>query len=128
MERRRSSSDENVVAVKGDVDLTELGLEPAPLGDECLEPLRQRHAPRVDPDEGEARDVVVALDQLVGESRERPPEGVCVEDLARPATRGGIGVHRFRSFPASLDRFKGNPRASVTAVLDGPSHVAHGRQ
>jgi hypothetical protein len=42
----------------------------------------------VDSDEGEARHVVVALDQLVSESRERPPEGVCVEDLALPAARG----------------------------------------
>jgi hypothetical protein len=73
MKRRLPAPHENVVAVERDVDRAELGLDPAPLGDECLEPLRQRDAPRVDPDEGKARDVVVALDQLVREPSERPP-------------------------------------------------------
>ena len=94
MERRRPAPDENVVAVERDVDRTERGLDPTPLGDERLEPPRERDASRVDADESEARHVVVALDQLVRESRKRPPEGVFVEDLARPAARGGIGLHR----------------------------------
>jgi hypothetical protein len=94
MERRRPAPDENVVAVERDVDRTERGLDPTPLGDEGLEPPRERDASRVDADESEARHVVVALDQLVRESRKRPPEGVFVEDLARQAARGGIGLHR----------------------------------
>ena len=51
-------------------------------------PVRERDAARVDPDEGEPPDVVVALDQLVRQPRERPRQGVCVEDLARRVARG----------------------------------------
>ena len=74
--------------MEGDVDRAERGLDAAALGDQRAQPARERDAARVDPDEGEPRQVVVALDQLVREPRERPRQGVRVEDLARPAARG----------------------------------------
>ena len=68
-----------------DVDRADRRLDAAPLGDERAQPVRERDAARVDPDEGEPPEVVVALDQLVRQPRERPRQGVCVEDLARRA-------------------------------------------
>ena len=53
VERRRASADEDVVAMEGDVDRAERGLDAAPLGDELLQPPRERHAARVDADERE---------------------------------------------------------------------------
>ena len=63
-------------------------LDAAALGDEPAQPLRERHAAGVDPDEREASEVVVPLDQLVREARERPRQRVRVENLARAVARG----------------------------------------
>ena len=77
-----------------DIHGAEQGLEAAPLGDEVAQPARKRDAARVDADEREARDVVVPLDQLVRESRERARQGVRIENLAPRRGRGRAVLHR----------------------------------
>ena len=74
--------------MEGDVDRAERGLDAAPLGDECAQAPGERDAARVDADERQLGEVVVALDQLVREPRERPRQGICVENLARGIARG----------------------------------------
>src|SRR4051794_18512740 len=89
----------DVVAVEGDVDGAELRRLAGALLDQAREPVRERDAARLDPDERDpGADVVgsvnqpgagglaggasspaelrVALDDLVGDSRKRPPERI----------------------------------------------------
>ena len=66
-----------------DVDGAERGSTPLRSATSVAQPAGERDAARVDADEREASRVVVALDQLVREPRERPRQGVRVEDLAR---------------------------------------------
>jgi hypothetical protein len=82
--RSLSVSDDDVVAVEGDVDGAERHLVAAEVGDVAPEPLRKRHAARVDPDEGSALEVAIPLDDLMGDASDRPVQGLGVqEDLAR---------------------------------------------
>jgi hypothetical protein len=87
MARRRPTADENVVAMERDVDRPEVRLDAAPFGDESTQPLRERHTAGVDADECEALKLVVPLDQLVRQARERPRQRVRVENLARAVAR-----------------------------------------
>ena len=87
----------------------------AALGDEPPEPRRERDAARLDADERDAAEVVVPLDELVRDARERPRDRLGVEqDLeAVAAWSGGRGrASSLRSFPASLDRVKGSRQCS----------------
>src|SRR5215218_2875402 len=59
------AADVDVVAVERDVELPERQLHAGALGDKAPEALRERHAPRVDPDERDLVEVVAALDDLV---------------------------------------------------------------
>lgn len=93
VERHRASADQGVVPVEGDVDRPEPDLDTAALGDERLEPPRERDASRVDPDQSDVTQVDVPLDHLVSEPRNRPRQRVFVEDLARTRAHGGVVVH-----------------------------------
>ena len=82
--RRLARAHVHVVAVEGDVDLAEGELLARALLDEPAEALRDRHAARVDADERDRVEVLVALDDLVRDARERPADGLVVEqDLRR---------------------------------------------
>ncbi len=49
--RRLAAADVDVVAVEGDVELAEVELQVGALGDQAAQPMGERHAARVDPDE-----------------------------------------------------------------------------
>ena len=85
-----------VVAVEGDVDRAERDLFPAPLLDEGGEPLGERDAARVDPDERQCAEVVVPLDDLVRDARERARERLCVQQRFRGAICGQGPACSFR--------------------------------
>ena len=107
--RRAAVADVDVVAVEGDVELAEVELGAGALGDEPPQPLRERHAARVDADERDRVEVLVALDDLVRDARERPLDRFAVQqDSPIRARRHAAALH---SFPASLSRFKGLIRA-----------------
>jgi hypothetical protein len=101
----------DVVAVEGDVELSERDLGPRELGDPPSQPLRERDAARVDPDERDSLEVRVALDDLVRDPRERALDRLGVEDGLRWRGLRAQGALRalltFDSFPASQDRVKG---------------------
>jgi hypothetical protein len=67
MARCLSRPDVDVVAVEGDVELPECDLGARDLDDPPAEPLRERHAARVDADERHTPEVGVSLDDLVGD-------------------------------------------------------------
>ena len=64
-------ADVDVVAVKGDVELAEVELDSGALLDQAAQTLGERHAARVDSDEGDLVDRCVALDDLVRDTGER---------------------------------------------------------
>jgi hypothetical protein len=70
----------DVVAVEGDVELAEGDLRAAQLLDPPAQALRERDAARVDPDEGDLREVGVALDELVRDPRQRLRDRLGIED------------------------------------------------
>jgi hypothetical protein len=82
-----------VVAVEGDVDRAELHLLPAPLLDQRREPLRKRDAARVDADEREPAEVVVALDDLVRDPRQRAREALGVQQCLDRGAVGDVRAH-----------------------------------
>ena len=90
-ERRLAAADRHVVAVEGDVDCAERGLDSGALVDQAREPPRERYAAGLDPDERELVERRVALDDLVGDSRKGPRQPVGVEE-ALPLGRG-VRVH-----------------------------------
>jgi hypothetical protein len=65
----------------------------------------------VDADQGDAREVGVALDDLVRDTSQRLRDRVAIEDGLRCRGLRGYGALRvlltFDSFPASRDRVKG---------------------
>ena len=83
-ERRLAAADRDVVAVEGDVDGAERGRDAGALLDQAREPLRERDAAGLDPDERDVVELGVALDDLVGDSRKSPPERVRVEERSSP--------------------------------------------
>src|SRR5262249_60605911 len=86
--RRRRAADVDVVAVEGDVELAEVELEAGALLDQPAEALGERDAAGVDPDERDRVELVVPLDDLVGDARERPLDGLGVEQ--NPTGRHGM--------------------------------------
>ena len=84
---------------------------PAQLVDPPAQPLRERHAARVDADERDPREVGVALDDLVRDPSERPRDRLGIEDSLRCRGLRAQGALRadatFDSFSASRDRVKG---------------------
>ena len=89
---------DGVVAVEGDVDGAELDLLPAPLLDQRGEPLGDRDAAGVDADQREPAEVVVALDDLVRDARERALEALRVQQcLDRMCGRGRACSFHFLS-------------------------------
>ena len=83
-----SRAGDGVVAVEGDVDGAELDLIPAPLLDQAGQPLGDRDAAGVNPDQREPAEVVVALDDLVRDPRERALEAFGVQQVLT-AVRSG---------------------------------------
>ncbi len=79
--------------MEGDVDRAELDLLPAPLLDQRREPLGERDAARVDADQGDAAEVVVALDDLVRDPREGALEALGVEQCLDREAVGDVRVH-----------------------------------
>ena len=79
-ERSLAATDGDVVAVEGDVDGAERGLDSGALLDQAREPPRERYASGLDPDERDLVELRVALDDLVGDSRKGPPQPVGVEE------------------------------------------------
>jgi hypothetical protein len=63
----------HVVAVEGDVDGAQLGRLSGPLFYEAPQTVREGHAARLDADERDARELRVALDDLVRDAGERAP-------------------------------------------------------
>ena len=59
MQRRLAAAHLDVVAVEGDVDGAEAELDAGELRDQAPQALRERHAARVDADEGDAVEVGV---------------------------------------------------------------------
>ena len=84
---------DGVVAVEGDVDGAELDLLPAPLLDQAGEPLGDRDAAGVDADEGDLAEVVVALDDLVRDPRERALEAFGVQQCLDRMAVGKVRAH-----------------------------------
>ena len=75
----------HVVAVEGDVELSERQFLAGALLDELADALGDRHPARVDPDERDRVEVLVPLDDLVRDAGERPPDRLFVEqDTLRP--------------------------------------------
>jgi hypothetical protein len=68
-----------VVSVERDVERPERNLAVCEVGDPPPEPLRKRHAPGMDPDEGDAGEIGIALDDLVSDPAQRPVERFCLE-------------------------------------------------
>ena len=127
---RLAGADVDVVAVEGDVELAERDLGAAQVGDSAAQPLRDGHASRVDPDEGDALEIRVALDDLVCDPRQRALDRLGIEDSlgfrglrAHGALRAQIrpAVLTYDSFPASQDRVKGvlYRRRTLAARADG---------
>jgi hypothetical protein len=106
-----ASTDVDVVAVKRDVELAEGDLVPAQVGDPAAQPLGERHAAGVNPNERDAREIGIALDDLVGDPRQRALDRLGIEDSLRFRGVRLYGALRalltFDSFPASRDRVKG---------------------
>src|SRR5438552_15535442 len=75
----------HVVAVESDVELAERELLARPLLDESAEALGERDAARVDADQRDRVEVVVALDDLVRDTGERPADALVVEQELRRA-------------------------------------------
>jgi hypothetical protein len=77
---RLAAAHVDVVAVKGDVELAEGDLDAAQLLDPPTQPLRERHAARVDADERDLAEVGIALDDLVRDPRDRLRDRLGIED------------------------------------------------
>ena len=122
MPRSLAVADEHVVAVEGDVELAEGDLGPGEVGDPTPEALREGDTAGVDPDQREARQVGVALDELVRDPGQRLRDRVSVEDDLGCRGLRGYGALRayftFDSFPASRDRLKGVLCRRATYTLD----------
>ena len=80
MPRRAATPDLDVVAVEGDVDRAEIGRRAGALLDQPAQTVRERDAARLDPDERDAGEVRIRLDDLVRDPRQRPPERVGIEE------------------------------------------------
>jgi hypothetical protein len=83
--------------VKGDVELAERNLGAGELADAPAQPLRERHAARVDADQRQPRQVRVPLNDLVCDPGEGPldrlgiEDGLCCRGLrAQDALRAGL--------------------------------------
>jgi hypothetical protein len=70
----------DVVAMERDVELAESDLGARKLGDPPPQPLRERHAARVDADEGDLAEVGIALDDFVRDPRQRLGDRLGIED------------------------------------------------
>ena len=79
MDRRLSAPHLDVVAVEGDVELSEREVDAGALGDQPAKALRERDAAAVDADERNLVEVVVPLDDLVRDAGERPVDRLRVE-------------------------------------------------
>ena len=95
-----------------DVDRAERDLLPAPLLDQGRKPLGERDAARVDADEREPAEIVVALDDLVRDARQGPRQGLGVQQDLRPSFRV-VGDVRAHSAPFRPRRTGLKGRAAV---------------
>src|SRR5436190_20385137 len=121
----------HVVPVEGDVHCAEVGRFAGALLDETAQPLRERHAARLDADECDLGEVGVGLDELVRDPCERPPERFVVEEDG--SRRGRHGAHCRRGsavvWACSVIRLLSGPhwtglkgcgsRGTLTAPADG---------
>jgi len=94
----RVADPREVIAIQRDVDGPERDVGVLVRGDRVAQPGREDVAARADADDGEAAEVAVALDDLVGDARDRATHVVGAE---QDGTRRN---HDELSFPASQDR------------------------
>ena len=80
---RLAAADVDVVSMEGDVELPEGDLGAADLCDPPAKPLGERDAARVNADERDPGQVWIALDDLVGDARQRALDRVGVEENLR---------------------------------------------
>jgi hypothetical protein len=80
---RLAAADVDVVSMEGDVELPEGDLGTADLCDPPAKPLGERDAARVNADERDPGQVWIALDDLVGDARQRALDRVGVEENLR---------------------------------------------
>jgi hypothetical protein len=95
-ERRLATANRDVVAIEGDVDGAERGLDSGALVDQAREPPREWDPAGLDPDECQVVELWIALDDLVGDSRKGSLEPVGVEErfppkIVRPGSVGSAG-------------------------------------
>ena len=80
MKGRAATANVDIVAVESDVDRADRRRFAGAFGDEAPQPVRERDAPGLDADERDPSEVGIPLDDLVRDPRERPPEGLVVEE------------------------------------------------
>ena len=79
MSWRGPTPDLDVVAIERDVDCAEIGRGAGSLLDQPSQPVRKRHAARLDADERDAGEVWIRLDDLVRDPRQCPAERIGIE-------------------------------------------------
>jgi hypothetical protein len=82
VQRPLAAADDDIVAMKGDVDAPERDLDAAEVFDQAPEPLRERDAAGLDADEGDGREVAVPLDNLMGDAADRPVQCLRIQENA----------------------------------------------
>jgi hypothetical protein len=80
VQRRLTAADLHVVAIEGDVELTERKFLIGAFLDQPAKSLRKRNTATVDPDERDLIQIVVSLDHLVGDPGEGPIDRFSVEE------------------------------------------------
>jgi hypothetical protein len=68
-----------VVAMEGDVERAERDLTAGEIGDPAPQPVGERNAAGVDPNERDGVEIRIALDDLVGDPGKRPVQRLGVE-------------------------------------------------
>src|SRR4051795_123256 len=82
VQRPLAAADDDIVAMKGDVDAAERDLDAVEVFDQAPEPLGERDAAGLDADEGDGREVTVPLDDLMGDAGDRPVQALRIQENA----------------------------------------------
>ena len=122
---RRVSDSSQVVAIERDVDRAEWNVEPLVRPDRGLDAGRERVSARANTDDGEKREVTVALDDLVRDPRDGPADVVRTEQRGRlallpgltgPVVKGGGALAKYR-FDETALRWVGTVSAVRLAAV-----------
>jgi hypothetical protein len=74
-----SATHMEIIAMEGDVDRAERDLDVGEVRDQTSETLGQGHTSRMDADECDSIEIIVALDDLVRDARRRPAQRLSIE-------------------------------------------------